>query len=73
MSLINRAAEQAVIEQLQKTGPCSMDDLILSLRDLSCDTIVATINHLSKERRVLMRRYGAYDINHNIEIPKQAA
>ncbi|MGH7182717.1 MAG: hypothetical protein ACREJN_12170 [Nitrospiraceae bacterium] len=61
MSLINQTAAQAVIEQLQKTGPCHLDDLILSLRELNWETIVATIDHLSKERRVLLL-YGSYEI-----------
>ena len=72
MSPINPTAEQVVIERLQKIGPCHLDDLILSLRELNWDTIVATVDHLLKKRLVL-HRDGHYEFNHNEEIPDQAA
>ena len=72
MILFNKAAEKVELERLQQTGPCHIDELILSRRDLYWGTIVATVEHLSRERRVLFR-YGSYEINRNVAIPNQAA
>jgi hypothetical protein len=52
------AQEEAVIEMLQRTGPCSMDDIVMQLPDLSWREIFVAINRLSRDGRVVLREVG---------------
>jgi hypothetical protein len=53
------AQEEAVIEMLQRTGPCSMDDIVMQLPHLSWAEMFLTVDQLSSEGRVLIRRLGS--------------
>jgi hypothetical protein len=52
------AQEEAVVEMLQRTGPCSMDDIVMQLPKLSWAEMFVTVDQLSSEGRVLIRRLG---------------
>jgi hypothetical protein len=52
------AQEEAVIEMLQRTGPCTMDDILREVPNLSWAEMFVTVDQLSSEGRVLIRRLG---------------
>jgi hypothetical protein len=65
------AQEEAVIEMLQRTGPCSMDDIIMQLPNLSWAEVFVTVDRLSRDGRVLLRQLG-YS-TYQIGLPSQFA
>ena len=59
MKPINATAEEeAVIEMLQSSGPCSMDDIVVQLPSLSWREVFVAINRLSRDGRVVLRQLG---------------
>lgn len=50
------AQEEAVIDLLPKSGPCSFDDLIRNLPNLSWGEVFAAVDRMSKDGRLLIRR-----------------
>lgn len=65
------AQEEAVIEMLQKTDPCSMDDIVMQLPNLSWAEVFVTVDRLSRDGRVLLRQLG-YS-TYQIVLPSQLA
>ena len=65
------AQEEAVIEMLQRTGPCSMDDIVMQLPHLSWREAFVAINRLSRDGRVVLRQVG-YS-TYQIALPTQFA
>jgi hypothetical protein len=65
------AQEEAVVEMLQRTGPCSMDDIVMQLPNLSWAEMFVTVDQLSSEGRVLIHRLG-YS-TYQIGLPSQFA
>ena len=55
----NRFAEQTVIDTLRSTGPCFLDDLIISLSHLSWTDIFMTVDRMSRDGRVLLHQVSA--------------
>jgi hypothetical protein len=50
------AHEEAVIEMLRKGGPCSFDDLIRNLPNLSWGEVFVAVDRMSRDGRLLIRR-----------------
>jgi hypothetical protein len=50
------SAEDVVIETLQKSGPCSFDDLIRYLPNLSWGEVFVAVDRMSRDGRLLIRR-----------------
>lgn len=65
------AQDEAVIEMLQKTDPCSMDDIVMQLPNLSWAEVFVTVDRLSRDGRVLLRQLG-YS-TYQIVLPSQLA
>jgi hypothetical protein len=66
------AQEEAVIELLQRIGPCSMDDIIIQLPNLRWAEVFVAVGRLSREGRVLLRRQLGYS-TYQIAPPSQVA
>jgi hypothetical protein len=66
------AQEEAVIALLQRIGPCSMDDIIIQLPNLSWAEVFVAVSRLSREGRVLLRRQLGYS-TYQIAPPSQVA
>jgi hypothetical protein len=65
MMPINAAAqEEAIIELLQRTGPCCLDDVVTYLPDLSWGEVFVAVDRMSRDGRLLLRQlgYSAYQI-----------
>ena len=66
------AQEEAVIALLQRIGPCSMDEIIMRLPNLSWAEVFVAVSRLSREGRVLLRRQRGYS-TYQIAPPSQVA
>jgi hypothetical protein len=77
MMPIASAHEEAVIEMLRKSGPCSFDDLIRYLPDLSWSEVFVAVDRMSRDgqllirRRLLLRPLGSS--SYQITLPSQLA
>ena len=56
--------DAAIIETLQRTGPCCLDDVVMSLPNSSWGEVFAAVDRMSRDGRVLLRQhcYSAYQI-----------
>jgi hypothetical protein len=52
------AQEEAVVEMLQRTGPCCLDDLVRYLPNLSWDEVFVAIDRMSRDGRLSLRQLG---------------
>jgi hypothetical protein len=52
----NPSAERIVIDKLRSTGPCFLDELIISLPHLSWTDIFVTIDRMSRDGRISLHQ-----------------
>lgn len=52
------ALEEAVIGTLLRTGPCSLDDLVMRLPNLSWGEVFTAVDRMSRDRRLSLRQLG---------------
>ena len=57
--------EKAIVENLQKSGPCSLDDIVTSLSNSSWGEVFLTVDRMSRDGRLVLRQYSysAYQIS----------
>jgi hypothetical protein len=55
---IDASAEKSVIETLQSTGPCSLDDLVRYLPNLSWGEVFVAVDRMSRDGRVVLHQLG---------------
>ncbi len=53
--------ESAILETLERRGPCSLDELYQALSDYSWNQAFAAMDRLSRNGRLLLRRPGRFD------------
>jgi hypothetical protein len=59
MITIHATAEERIIEILQSTGPCSLDDVVRFLDShLSWSNVFVAVDQMSRDGRVVLRRLG---------------
>lgn len=58
MTLITRSTEEVVIDMLQSTGPCCLDDLVRSLPHLSWGQVYVAVDRMSRHGRVFLHQLG---------------
>jgi hypothetical protein len=65
--------EEAIVEKLQKGGPCCLDDVVTSLPDSSWGEIFLAVDRMSRNGGVLMRQHGysTYQIALRPEVASQ--
>ena len=61
--------EDTIVEVLQRTGPCSLDNLVKQLPYHGWNEIFAAVDYLSRNRRVVLRRVpgSAYQLTLSLE------
>ena len=70
MMLIEASAkEEDVIEMLQTTGPCCLDDVVRYLPNLSWGEVFVAVDRMSRDGRLLLRQLG-YS-TYQIALPSQ--
>ena len=52
------AEEAAVIELLQRTGPCCLDDVVTYLPNLSWGEVFVAVDRMSRDGRLLLHQVG---------------
>ena len=77
MTVIDVSAEDVVVEMLQRTGSCSLDDLVIQLPNLSWSEIFGAIDKVSRTlgRNVNPTVHSAAEFSRRIVIwfPRQKA
>jgi hypothetical protein len=58
MTLIHTSTEEVVIEILQRTVPCSLDDLVRSLPYLTWGEVFVAVDRMSRKGRLWVRQLG---------------
>lgn len=65
--------ESAILERLERGGPCSLEELYQALSDYSWNQVFAAIDRLSRNGRLLLRRPGRFDYLASIGMPSSDA
>jgi hypothetical protein len=57
--------ETAIVETLQRIGPCCLDDVVTSLPNSSWGEVFAAVDQMSRDGRVLLRQrgYSSYQLS----------
>jgi hypothetical protein len=55
MMPIDESAEKVVIEVLERTGPCLLDDLVMQLPNFSWSDVIFAVDRMSRDGRLLLR------------------
>jgi len=50
------SVEDAVVKILERSGPCSLDDLVAQLPDRNWSKVFATVDAMSRDGRLSLRR-----------------
>jgi hypothetical protein len=50
--------EIAIVETLQRSGPCCLDDVVTSLPNSSWGEVFGAVDRMSRDGRVLLRQRG---------------
>ena len=50
--------EEFIIDMLQRTGPCCLDDLVSYLPNLSWGEVFVAIDRMSRDGRLALRQHG---------------
>ena len=50
--------EAAIVETLQRSGPCCFDDVVTSLPNSSWGEVFAAVDRMSRDGRVFLRQLG---------------
>jgi hypothetical protein len=53
---MNMTAEEVVLDMLQRTGPCYLDDLVIQLPSLSWSEVFVAVDRMSRDGRLFLRR-----------------
>ena len=69
---IDASAEDAVIDILQKTGPCCMDDLVTYLPNHSWSEIFVAVDRMSRDGRLVLRRISRSGYQVSLPSPESA-
>jgi hypothetical protein len=51
--------EAAIVETLQRSGPCCLDDVVMSLTNSRWGEVFAAVDRMSRDGRVLLRQRGS--------------
>ena len=77
MTLNDVSAEEAVIEMLQRTGPCCLDILAIRLPNFSWGEVFAAVDQMSRDGRLVIRRQWSIrhlgNSSYQITLPSQLA
>ena len=72
MITIHATAEERIIEILESTGPCSLDDVVRFLHpNLSWSNVFLAVDRMSRDGRVVLRQVGY--LTYQITLPSQFA
>ena len=50
--------EEAIVEKLRDSGPCCLDDMVISLPNSSWGEIFSAVDRMSRDGRLSLRQHG---------------
>jgi hypothetical protein len=56
MEPLDASMEEAVLDRLQSSGPCSMEDLVMQLPNFSWSQVFLTVDRMSRVGLLLLQR-----------------
>ncbi len=56
MVTVNASVEESVLDLLQRTGPCSLDDLVVHLPNYGWSQVFLAVDRMSREDLLRVRR-----------------
>ena len=59
MVTVNASVEESVLDLLQRTGPCSLDDLVVHLPKYGWSQVFLAVDRMSREDLLKVRRLSA--------------
>ena len=71
MRPINESAEKVVIEVLDKTGRCLLDDLVMELPNFTWSDVIFAVDRMSRDGRLFLRCLARS--THYVALPSQHA
>jgi hypothetical protein len=63
--------EAAIVETLQRSGPCCLDDVVTTLPNFSWGEVFLAVDRMSRDGRLLLRQLGGS--TYQIELRSQFA
>jgi hypothetical protein len=75
MNNLTYTVEDTILDVLQKTGPCSLDDVVQQLLHYDWNEICAAVDRMSRDGRILLRRNpesSGYHLSLPLSHPAQA-
>ena len=66
-----RQIETAIVETLQRSGPCCLDDVVRDLPNFSWGEVFLAVDRMSRDGRLLLRQLGGS--TYQIELRSQVA
>ena len=64
------SVEEAVVKILEISGPCSLDDLVAQLPDRNWSKVFATVDAMSRDGRLSLRRIAKAGYQISLLSPK---
>jgi hypothetical protein len=58
MKPLGALAEEAVLERMERVGPCCLDDLVRELPYYSWGEVFVAVDRMSKDGRLVIRQLG---------------
>ncbi len=63
--------EAAIVESLQRSGPCCLEDVVTTLPNFSWGEVFLAVDRMSRDGRLLLRQLGGS--TYQIELRPQVA
>jgi hypothetical protein len=70
MTYADMSVEEAVVKILERSGPCSLDDLVAQLPDRNWSKVFATVDAMSRDGRLSLRRVAKAGYQISLLSPK---
>ena len=70
MAQADISVEEAVVKILKKSGSCSLDDLAAQLPDCNWGKVFATVDAMSRDGRLSLRRIAKSGYQISLLVPK---
>ena len=63
------SVEDSVVEVLERSGPCSMDDLVRQLTEHGWSDVFAAVDQMSRDGRLVLRR--VHGVGYQMSLPSR--
>lgn len=67
MKHLNDTVEDTLVNVMQKTGPCCLDDLMVQLSHYDWNEIFATVDRMSRDGKLVLHRIP--ELGYQVSLP----